>query len=176
MVRRSRLAYARAPESLRAEGKLDDAVAIRDEIRKLHKGKALPEAVSKVVVKELAFDQASLERALQMLESEFKQAAPNARYDTSIRILGQDLQLEGITRNMSLRDFKQEDKTVGELLTAIVRRANPITTVKNPAEPDQKLIWVIGEDPNDGITRLLITTRAGAAKRGYKLPEAFAPK
>jgi len=66
---------------------------------------------------------------------------------------------------------------VADILTALVRKANPITTVQDPSELDQKLIWVIGPDPDQPATKIvLITTRAAAAERNYVLPPPFVPK
>jgi len=91
--------------------------------------------------------------------------------------MGNDMKIDGITKNQSIRDFNEKDKTVAEILTAMVRKANPITTVKDPSELDQKLIWVIGPDPDAPDKQcVLVTTRAAAEKNGYKLPPPFVPK
>jgi hypothetical protein len=66
---------------------------------------------------------------------------------------------------------------VGEILTALVMKANPITTVKDPSEKDQKLLWVVGPDPEDPTkTIVLITTRQKAEERKYNLPAPFSGK
>jgi tRNA/tmRNA/rRNA uracil-C5-methylase (TrmA/RlmC/RlmD family) len=54
--------------------------------------------------------------------------------------MGDDLKLDGITRNGQIRGFVQENKTVAEVLTSMVMKANPVTTVKVPNEKDQKLL------------------------------------
>ena len=100
--------------------------------------------------------------------------APELPFPFEIKILGADLQLGGITQNQSIRDFEARDKTLAEILTAMVMKANPITTVKAPSEPDQKLIWVVGPDPSDASRNIiLITTRDAAAKKNYTLPDVF---
>jgi eukaryotic-like serine/threonine-protein kinase len=86
------------------------------------------------------------------------------------------LKIEGITRNQSIRDFDQKDQTVADILTALVRKANPVTTVKDPSEKDQKLVWVIGPDPEGGKEVVLITTRAAAGAKKYVLPGVFGGK
>jgi hypothetical protein len=87
------------------------------------------------------------------------------------------LKIDGITRNQSIRDFKQENQTVADILTALVRKANPVTTVKDASEPDQKLVWVIGPDPESpGRQVILITTRAAAAAKKHQLPPPFVLK
>jgi hypothetical protein len=93
-----------------------------------------------------------------------------------IKIIGPDLQAEGITRNQTIRDFNEKDKPVSEILTALVRRANPVTTVKDPSEKDQKLVWLIGPDPDGGKETVLITTRAAAEKKKLTLPAVFVEK
>lgn len=124
-----------------------------------------------------SFDQTSLEFAMRDLGNEAADLAKGTPVNFAIRILGDDLKLDGITRNMSIRDFKQEQKTVGEILTALVMKANPITTVKDPSEKDQKLLWVVGPDPDDPTkTIVLITTRQKAEERKYNLPAPFSGK
>ncbi len=91
----------------------------------------------------------------------------------TIKVLGDDLMGDGITRNQTVRDFKKEG-TLGEILTEIVVTAN---SRKPPDDPDQKLIWVIAADPENPAKQLvLITTKAAAAKKKYNVPAVFLPK
>jgi hypothetical protein len=121
-----------------------------------------------------SFDQQSLEFAMRDLAEDVKGNLKNAPLQFEIKILGDDLKLDGITRNQSIRDFKQENQTVADILTALVRTANPVTTVKDASEPDQKLVWVIGPDPESpGRQVILITTRAAAAAKKLQLPPPF---
>jgi hypothetical protein len=97
--------------------------------------------------------------------------------ELQIKIIGADLEKDGITRNQQVRDFKMDNKSFAEILTAVVMKANPVTTVKTPDEEDQKLIWVVGPDPdNPSKQMILITTRAAAATKKYTLPTAFQAK
>jgi hypothetical protein len=124
-----------------------------------------------------SFSAQSLEFAMRDLAEDVKGNLKGSPVSFAIKILGKDLEKEGITRNQTVRDFMQENQTVADILTALVRKANPITTVQDPSEPDQKLIWVIGPDPDQPDTKLvLITTRAAAAERNYVLPPPFVPK
>jgi serine/threonine-protein kinase len=124
-----------------------------------------------------SFDQQSLEFAMRDLAEDVKGNLKNAPLQFEIKILGDDLKLDGITRNQSIRDFKQENQTVADILTALVRKANPVTTVKDASEPDQKLVWVIGPDPESpGRQVILITTRAAAAAKKLQLPPPFVIK
>ncbi|MCA9264372.1 MAG: hypothetical protein KDA60_11010 [Planctomycetales bacterium] len=121
--------------------------------------------------------QQSLEFALRDLANEINEGIPGLEFRFGIKIMGTDLEKDGITRNQSIRDFRQENTTVDELLTALVMRANPVTTVKSPAELDQKLVWVVDPGSVQGDEKLvLITTRTGAANQEYDLPAVFVPR
>jgi len=122
----------------------------------------------------LAFPQQSLEFAIRDLGDEVKDQFKSLPFEPTIKILGEDLKLDGITRNQQVRDFDQQNKTIAEILTALVMKANPVTTVKSPSEKDQKLIWVLGPDPTEPSRKiLLITTRQAAEAKKYELPAVF---
>jgi len=126
---------------------------------------------------DLSFGQKSLEFAIEELASAIRETYPKLPFPFDIQILGTDLQLNGITRNQQISDFAASNQTVAEILTDIVMRANPVTTVSEPSELDQKLVWVIDADPASPDTRiLLITTRDAAQSKGYVLPALFQPK
>jgi len=122
----------------------------------------------------LSFPQQSLDFAMRDVATEVRDGNPDLPFPFDIKILGKDLEMNGITQNQSIRDFEARDKPLKEVLTALVMKANPITTVKAPNEPDQKLIWVVGPDPADPTKKvILITTRDAAAAKNYELPDAF---
>lgn len=122
----------------------------------------------------LVFPQLSLEFALRDLAAEVRDSIPQLPFPFDVKILGADLQEEGITRNQQVKDFNLRDRTVAELLTAVVMKANPVTTVTDPSQENQKLIWVVAADPDDDRHELvLITTRRAAAQKGYALPRPF---
>ncbi len=124
-----------------------------------------------------SFAQQSLEFAMIELQDDVRSNLKGAPFEFAIKIIGDDLKLDGITRNQSIRDFKQENQTVADILTALVRKANPVTTVKEPSEVDQKLVWLIGPDPdNPGKQAVLITTRNAAKTKKYTLPPVFVAK
>lgn len=125
----------------------------------------------------LAFGADSLEFSMQNVESVAKENFPDLPFPFAVKILGPDLEKNGITRNQQIRDFNESNKTIAEILTSMVMKANPIKTVKQPNEVDQQLIWVIEADPADASRRIvLITTRDAAAAKNYKLPAVFQPK
>jgi hypothetical protein len=107
----------------------------------------------------LRFAREELEAALDMLGHDL---------GVKIFIRGPDLQADGITRNQ-LFGIDMSDRTGEEILVEMLRRANPDKTATGPADPRQKLVYVVGPD---GI---LITTRAKVAERGERLPAVFSP-
>ena len=95
-------------------------------------------------------------------------------FEFVIKIDGNDLMDEGITRNQAIRDFVMENKPLEEILTGIVMKANPVTTVQSPTEKDQKLVWLITDDPiKAGNKIILLTTRKAAESKQYTLPSVF---
>jgi hypothetical protein len=92
--------------------------------------------------------------------------------DVEIVIRGPDLQADGITKNQSLA-LDLADRPAAEILIEILRRANPDKSADGPADPRQKLVYVIGPKSPGGPEVVFITTRARAAERQETLPEAF---
>jgi hypothetical protein len=120
----------------------------------------------------IRFDQESLDSALTNVVTEFQTLHRRANPGLKIVVVGDDLKMEGITRNKQIREFNEEDKTVEDILTQVVIRANPVA-VARPSDKEQRLIWVIGPDPdNPDQEAILITTRSRAAEK-YTLPEVF---
>lgn len=121
----------------------------------------------------ISFDQDSLEFSLQNVETEVKTMFKSLPFAFKIKIQGDDLKLDGITRNQQIRDFRQQDETVADVLTAMAKKANPVTTVKDPREGDQKLLWVIAPDPENPSNRIILVTTRQVAEQKYTLPEVF---
>ncbi len=105
----------------------------------------------------LSFPKETLENALQTLAADLK---------IPIQIAGRDLQLEGITKNQTLK-LDLHDRPSGEILVELLRLANPDRTATGPADPRQKLVYVIR---SSGI---IVTTRSAAVGRGEELPAVF---
>ncbi len=88
----------------------------------------------------------------------------------NLRILGKDLELDGITKNQRV-SISIKGKTFAEVLTGIVMSAQGST---DPTLVDkQKLIWVIGPDPDTSEETILLTTRRQAAEKKYTIPGVF---
>jgi hypothetical protein len=125
----------------------------------------------------VAFPQDSLESAMQQVVEAVRATFPSLPVEFKIRILGPDLEKDGITRNQQIRDVNLREQTVANVLTAMVTKANPIIKVKDPSEPDQRLIWVVGPDPDNPQNEIvLVTTRGGAGLKGFVLPDVFRSK
>jgi serine/threonine protein kinase len=98
-------------------------------------------------------------------------------FDFQIRLIGNDLQKEGITQNQRPGDFQIDSKPLAEILTEIMVRCNPDKSISGPHDPNCKLVWTVGPDPADAENDvILITTRAGASEKQLSLPEDFQPQ
>jgi hypothetical protein len=137
-----------------------------------------PQTMAEVLDQKLSYSspQETLEFSVKNIEQAVRDDLPGLPFEFTIRIIGKDLEANGITRNQSIRDFEAKDKPLAEILTGLCMKANPITTVKEPSEEDQKLIWVIAPDPDTGKEAILITTRDAAKAKSYSLPKPFQPK
>ncbi len=95
----------------------------------------------------------------------------------NIRLIGSDLEKEGITKNQRPSELVISQKTLAEILTLIMVAANPSKDISGSSDPNCKLVWVVADDPvNPGEKAILITTRAAAAEKSYELPPAFRSK
>jgi hypothetical protein len=105
----------------------------------------------------LVFSKETLENALKTLSEQL---------EIEIQIAGRELQLEGITKNQTLA-VELRNQPVAEILVELLLRANPDREAAGPADPRQKLVYVI----QDG--RIVVTTRSAAARDGLELPKEF---
>lgn len=104
------------------------------------------------------------------IEDEFGQLP----FKFDIKLVGNDLLKDGITQNQRPGDFEISQKSLAEILTEIMFRANPDKDATGPDDPACKLVWVVAEETSgDGEPIVLITTRDAVAENGYTLPEAF---
>lgn len=110
----------------------------------------------------VVFARESLETAVRLVSDAI--GAP-------ITIQGRDLQLEGITRNQML-SLDVTDRPAAEALVEVLRRANPDSEATGPADPRQKLVYIVQED-GSGDQQIIISTRSAATSRGDSLPKIF---
>jgi hypothetical protein len=138
--------------------------------------KVLPKTIAEALQLKttFSFDSQSLEFAVRDLAIDVNDQLKGGTLQFGIKIIGPDLEKDGVTRNISINNFKQENAAIADILTALVMRTS---TAKEPTDPGQKLIWVVADDPDAaGKQTILLTTRAAAAAKGYTVPDVFVPK
>jgi hypothetical protein len=124
----------------------------------------------------LSFDQEPIESALRLVGEEANANLPAGTPQLRFTLDGGAFERGGITRNQQLRDFKHIDLPMRDALTAIAKRGNPVTTLKDTHGEDQRLIWVVRDDPEQaGKQMISLTTRAEATAKKIPLPVEFAP-
>jgi hypothetical protein len=122
----------------------------------------------------IAFEQESLEMGLAAIATEFNDSVLKSQSSLRMSINGTAFQKEGITQNQQVRNFAQKGVALRTVLTDLVRRANPVTTVQSPTEKDQKVVWVVLDDPeNTGGKKIELTTRTWATDNKVTLPKEF---
>jgi serine/threonine-protein kinase len=111
---------------------------------------------------------------LAELVSEIKDDFGKLPFEFNIRLLGGDLEKDGITKNQRPSELVINQKSFAEILTSIMVKANPDKDITGASDPNCKLIWVLADDPDvPGQKAILITTRAAAATKNYELPAPF---
>ncbi len=124
----------------------------------------------------LSFDQEPIESALRLVGEEANANLPGGSPQLRFALDGGAFERAGITRNQQLRDFQHINLPMRDALTAIAKRGNPVTTVKDTREEDQRLIWVVRDDLElPGKQMISLTTRAEANANNIPLPIEFAP-
>ncbi len=116
---------------------------------------------------------------LAELQAEINDEFPSLGGRFRIKLMGPDLQLEGITQNQRPGALDIDQQPLSSILTQIMISANPSKDISGPADPNCKLVWLIADDPNPtdpnqaGQPIVLVTTRAAAQRQRYQLPPAF---
>ncbi|MGI9472506.1 MAG: serine/threonine protein kinase, partial [Rubripirellula sp.] len=141
---------------------------------------ATPKAQPPLTVEEMlnrkmsvSFEQESLEFAIDSIVSAFEDKLPRGSTMPSVRIIGGDLQLMGITQNQQVRDFTKTDIPLRQVLTDLVLGANPDKTATGPQDEKQALIWVVADDEDNPGKKLILVTTRQAAEGKYELPQEF---
>lgn len=108
------------------------------------------------------------------LKTEIEDDLGKMPFAFNIRLLGGDLEAQGITKNQRPSELVLKQKSLAEILTYIMISANPDKDITGASDPGCELIWVVADDPQSpGDKAILITTRTAAAEKSYELPEAF---
>jgi hypothetical protein len=106
------------------------------------------------------------------LEKEVNADLPGLPFQFTIKIIGKDLEQDGITRNQQIVDFKMEKKPLFEVLNGLMIKGNG--PAPSPDSPEQKLVWVVGPDPDKPDQQtVLITTRKASEAKKYNLRPPF---
>ncbi len=122
----------------------------------------------------LRIEQDSLENVLQSIATELKEASNSQSDPLPMAINGTAFQKDGITRNQQVRNFEYTNTPVRQVLTGLARRANPVTTVQAPNEKDQKVVWIVLDEPSTPSKKKLeFTTRAWTDTNKATLPTEF---
>ncbi len=152
-----------------SKGASPDAVAVAS--------RKIPQTIKELLAKKRSLDVSTnpdLNIFLAGIRSEVLDDFGELPFEFNIRLIGNDLEKEGITQNQRPGDFKIIDQSLADILTEIMVRCNPNKDISGPADPNCKMVWVIGPDPsNTEQDAILITTREGAAQKGLTLPAAF---
>jgi len=120
----------------------------------------------------MSFSQKSLEFAMADIATDIKEDLDDLPFNFQVKIVGADLEKDGLTRNQQIRGVSEKDKTVAEILTAVVVTA--MATGEPITAPSQKMIWVVGPNPENASEQIiLVTTRKAAAEKGYTVPKVF---
>lgn len=108
------------------------------------------------------------------LKSEIDSDYGGLPFAWDIKLLGGDLEKDGITKNQRPGELVMKQKTLAEILTSIMISANPSQNITGASDPECKLVWVVAADPDKPDQKsILVTTRAAAAEKSYTLPAAF---
>lgn len=114
---------------------------------------------------------------MNQLQESLTATYPGLPFPFVIRLVGKDLSAEGITQNQRISNFSSTDQTLDEVLTRLVVIANPDKASASPRDEKQKLLWVVGPNPdNPEQMAILITTRKAAVRDMLELPEPFRPE
>ena len=111
---------------------------------------------------------------LQSIRTEIMDDYGELPFDFNIQLLGNHLSKDGITQNQRPGDFEMTNQSLSQILTEIMVRCNPNRDISGPKDPNCKLVWAIGPDPDDNSKKaILVTTRDGVVADGLELPDAF---
>lgn len=123
----------------------------------------------------VSFEQEPIEVALQIIAEEANDQLPAGTPQLRFDLDGDAFEKSGITRNQQLQNFVNDRQPVRHALTMVAKQGNPVATVQDTREKDQKLIWVVQDDPNSpGRKMVSLTTRVAAEAAEIELPVEFA--
>lgn len=124
----------------------------------------------------VSFDQEPIENALQAIAEEANDSLPAGTPTLEFKLDGDAFENDGITRNQQLSDFQMNSQPVRDILTRVAKLGNPVPGITDLKIDDQKLLWVVADDPGQpGKKFISLTTRKAANASSIPLPTEFAP-
>lgn len=123
----------------------------------------------------LSFDQESLEIALQSIAEATADGLPASQPKLTMELDYASMEKDGITQNQQIRQFMHNGKPLREVLTDLVKRANPTPGIQDTTSAELKFVWVLVSAPDKpGGKKILLTTRAYVADQKLTLSKEFA--
>lgn len=123
----------------------------------------------------LSFDQESLEIALQSIAEATADGLPASQPKLTMELDYASMEKDGITQNQQIRQFMHNGKPLREVLTDLVKRANPTPGIQDTTSAELKFVWVLVSAPDKpGGKKILLTTRAYVADQKFTLSKEFA--
>ncbi|MBM3998293.1 MAG: hypothetical protein FJ297_01920 [Planctomycetes bacterium] len=138
--------------------------------------KPIPTSLEEMLEQKLTvrFEDTALDAAMASMVRTVREAYPGLSFEFEIILAAKEILKDGVAKNQPIGAFAVEDGSVGEILTSLVLRANPNASIRDPSNFEQRLIWVVGEDlDNGGKKVILVTTRDAAADNGIAIPKVF---
>jgi serine/threonine protein kinase len=123
----------------------------------------------------LAFDQESLEIALQSIAEATADGLPASQPKLAMELDYSSMEKDGITQNQQIRQFMHNGKPLREVLTELVKRANPTPGIQDTTSAEMKFVWILVDAADKpGGKKVLLTTRAYVADKKLTLSKEFA--
>ncbi|MBL8873426.1 MAG: protein kinase [Planctomycetaceae bacterium] len=123
----------------------------------------------------LSFDQESLEIALQSIAESTNDGLPANQPKLTMELDYESMEKDGITQNQQIRQFAHNGVPLRNVLTDLVKRANPTPGIQDTTSAEMKFVWIlVDEADKPGGKKLLLTTRAYVADKKLTLSKEFA--
>jgi hypothetical protein len=123
----------------------------------------------------LSFDQESLEISLQSIAEATADGLPANQPKLAMELDYTSMEKDGITQNQQIRQFMHNGKPLREVLTDLVKRANPTPGIQDTTSAELKFIWILVDAADKpGGKKILLTTRAYVNEKKLPLSKEFA--
>jgi len=123
----------------------------------------------------LSFDQESLEIALQSIAESTNDGLPANQPKLTMELDYESMEKDGITQNQQIRQFAHNGVPLRNVLTDLVKRANPTPGIQDTTSAEMKFVWILVDAADKpGGKKLLLTTRAYVADKKLTLSKEFA--